>query len=285
MSLNGSAFLALWNDVDPARDDEYNTWHTFEHVPERVGIDGILSGRRYVARERGEDRYFTLYELASLEVLAGRGYLDVVEHPTAWSLSMRASMRNFQRHPCATRVSLGTGIAGCVATLRFACGATAGELDAGAMRAMAEPWLEAEGITAIHLGRTVDDAAFPLANATPASSSTARRYVLLVEGVERAALLRAIPGIARQAGRALGMIEAPWCKAFDLCFQIDRASLPHSLTQRQPPRDDLRARWSTRAGTERRERRRLRNRDKMRQPAVAIPSPTKRTRDPCCIES
>ena len=52
MALRGSAFLALWNDFDPARDAEYNCWHTFEHVPERVGIEGILAGRRYVAMEQ-----------------------------------------------------------------------------------------------------------------------------------------------------------------------------------------------------------------------------------------
>ena len=157
-------------------------------------------------------------------------------------------MRNFQRHPCATQVSLGTGIAGCIATLRFACDATAGELDAGAARAMAERWLEADGITAVHLGRVVEDAAFPLTNVVTASSSPAHRCVLLVEGVERDALMRAVPVIAGDAGRALGIVEAPWCKAFDLCFQIDRASLPRSPTQRQPPRDDLRARWSTHRG-------------------------------------
>ena len=46
MALAGTAFLALWNDFDPARDEEYNCWHTFEHVPERVGIEGILTGQR-----------------------------------------------------------------------------------------------------------------------------------------------------------------------------------------------------------------------------------------------
>ena len=32
------AFLALWNDFDPGRDEEYNRWHTYEHVPERLSI-------------------------------------------------------------------------------------------------------------------------------------------------------------------------------------------------------------------------------------------------------
>ena len=93
MALNGTAFLALWNEFDPARDDEYSIWHTFEHVPERVGIDGVLSGRRYAAREREHWRYFTLYELSGLDALAGASYMDVVDRPTEWSASMRPSFR------------------------------------------------------------------------------------------------------------------------------------------------------------------------------------------------
>src|SRR5450631_2495486 len=120
MGLQGSAFLALWNDVDPARDAEYNCWHTFEHVPERVGIAGILSARRYIAPERDDHRYFTLYDLASLASLDGPEYLDVVEHPTAWSLSMRPSFRNFLRRPCESVLRVGWGLGRSIATFRFA---------------------------------------------------------------------------------------------------------------------------------------------------------------------
>jgi hypothetical protein len=85
LPLRGSGFLALWNDFDPAREAEYECWHTFEHVPERVGIPGFLSGRRYRAAERSESQYFTLYELESLAALGGPDYVEVVDHPTAWS--------------------------------------------------------------------------------------------------------------------------------------------------------------------------------------------------------
>jgi hypothetical protein len=73
---------AFWNDVDPAREAEYECWHTFEHVPERVGIAGFLSGRRYRASERSESQYFTLYELESLAALGSPNYAKVVDHPT-----------------------------------------------------------------------------------------------------------------------------------------------------------------------------------------------------------
>ena len=236
MALNGSAFLALWNDVDPARDAEYNDWHTQEHVPERVGIPGFLSGRRYVAAERSVDRYFTLYEVDALCAFAGPGYADVVARPTAWTLAMRASFRNFQRHPCATVYSSGTGIGGSVATFRFAADDAAAALDAGAAKALLAPFFETQGITSIHLGRAVPDAAFPLKNAAADVAAAGPGFVLLVEGVMRAGLDRASPRIvAAIEGRA-----APGHRVvaatFDLAYVIRRSELAHPTTQRQPAR-------------------------------------------------
>ena len=109
MTSGAPAFLALWNDVDPARDAEYNIWHTYEHVPERVGVAGIVAGRRYHARERRDQRYFTRYDLDSLTALNGPAYADVVENPTPWSRSMRPSLRNFFRQPCSVVARLGAG--------------------------------------------------------------------------------------------------------------------------------------------------------------------------------
>src|SRR5450755_847378 len=152
MGLQGAAFLALWNDVDPARDAEYNGWHTFEHVPERVGIEGFLAARRYVARERFDDRYFTFYDVESLGVFAGPGYADVVDHPTEWSRSMRPSLRNFQRSPCTTQLTRGTGVAGSVATFRIGTRGASGVDGSNAARSALEPYVESSGIASIHLG-------------------------------------------------------------------------------------------------------------------------------------
>ena len=68
MPLAGTAFLALWNDIRRAREPEYDQWHTLEHVPERVAVDGFLGARRYVNRAREQHRYFTLYDVAALAV-------------------------------------------------------------------------------------------------------------------------------------------------------------------------------------------------------------------------
>jgi hypothetical protein len=240
MTLRGSAFLALWNDFDPARDGEYNLWHTFEHVPERVGIEGFISGRRYVARERTEKRYFTLYELDGLAALDGPGYKDVVDRPTEWSAAMRPSFRNFLRSPCETIVTTGLGTGGALATFRFGAAAAPA---ASAASASLQPFLETAGITAVHLGRVAAAAGFPVKNAvSPGSAVSAAPLVLLVEGLGRGELAAAAPSIAAALGAKLGADQPLEWEGYELAFVIGRSDLKSPTTARQPPRSDLRER-------------------------------------------
>lgn len=240
MTLKGAAFLALWNDFDPARDEEYNCWHTYEHVPERVGIAGILSGRRYVARERSERRYFTLYELDDLAALDGPQYKEVVDRPTEWSAAMRPSFRNFLRAPCATIATLGAGIGGHVVTFRLSSGRAP---EPGAAQAALAPLVESSGIIAVHLGRADTDAKFPVPNAA-VRAAAGTQLVLLVEGLGRVELEAAAPRIAEALKRGLAADESIAWESYDLTFVIERAGLASSKAARQPPRPDLRRRWS-----------------------------------------
>ena len=208
-----------------------------------MGVAGILAGRRYAARERSEDRYFTLYELEGLAALAGPEYVEVVEHPTELSLSMRPSLRHFQRCPCATLISLGVGIGGSVATFRFAVEA---ELDATKAAAVFNPFLVIGGITSLHLGRVEVDTAFPISIApTSGMGESGSQFVLLVEANDRAALDGVATDIAGAIELGLGAHRPPGWKTFDFAYAIDRSSLQHPTTRRQPERGDLRKRSSS----------------------------------------
>ena len=244
MAAMGPAFLALWNDVDPARDAEYDCWHTFEHVPERVGIAGFLAGRRYSARERTDARYFTLYALQDLGALAGPEYAAVVDQPTAWSRTMRPALRNFQRDPCATLLTLGSGDGGCIATFRIIAGRAQNASDLRALRSALEPHLESSGVVSMHLGQADADAAFPRRSASPAEPADAgARHVLLVEGLARGALDAVAPQIVESVSRCLAPVRPVICSTYDLAFAIERAQLRHPTTQRQPARPELNRLW------------------------------------------
>jgi hypothetical protein len=122
MPLAGSAFLALWNDIRREREPEYDRWHTFEHVPERVAARGMRGARRYVDRARERHRYFTLYEAADLSVFESAEYLDLLRDPTPWSAAMRPDLENFVRMVCGVVRSEGVGVGAAVAVVCFASG-------------------------------------------------------------------------------------------------------------------------------------------------------------------
>jgi antibiotic biosynthesis monooxygenase (ABM) superfamily enzyme len=85
--------LAVWTDIAPEAEREFNEWYNTEHVPQLLGVPGFLSGRRYQAVE-GEPKYLALYELAIPEVLKSDAFRQVRESPTAWSKKIIPLFRN-----------------------------------------------------------------------------------------------------------------------------------------------------------------------------------------------
>ena len=81
MPLLGEGVAAIWHNVAPEVQDDYNHWHCYEHVPERVGIKGFLRGRRYVAIE-GEPEFFHFYETETVATLTSEAYLTRLNNPT-----------------------------------------------------------------------------------------------------------------------------------------------------------------------------------------------------------
>jgi hypothetical protein len=118
MPLAGSAVLAIWNDIAPGGDAEFDHWHTSEHIPERVSVPGFLRGRRYNV-VAGNPTYFTLYETDSVAVLQSPAYLARLDAPTPWTSKCIQLFRNNRRTACRTTVSLGVGMGGVLATLEL----------------------------------------------------------------------------------------------------------------------------------------------------------------------
>jgi hypothetical protein len=109
MSEHATALLALWNDVSPELDAEYNEWHAIEHVPERLTVPGILWARRYRWVSGAEaPRYLTLYGLRSPDVLTSDAYQRLLREPTPMSRRMRPELRNISRWVCLLKQDDGT---------------------------------------------------------------------------------------------------------------------------------------------------------------------------------
>jgi hypothetical protein len=92
---SGTGLLAVWTDVAPEAEADFNEWYDKEHVPEIVSIPGVLSGRRYQTLEGGP-KYLALYEMADEKVWSSPGFTKVRENPTQWSKKMLPAFRNTQ---------------------------------------------------------------------------------------------------------------------------------------------------------------------------------------------
>ncbi len=100
---------------------EHDDWHSHEHMPERLSIPGFLRGSRWIACS-GTPRYFVMYEVQSLAVLASAPYLERLDNPTPWTAKMMRSYVGMRRALCDVAASFGAGIGGSALLIRFAPG-------------------------------------------------------------------------------------------------------------------------------------------------------------------
>jgi hypothetical protein len=190
MPLLGAAVLAIWNDIAPGGDEEFNRWHLTEHMAERIGVPGFLRARRYTA-VRGAPRYFTLYETADPGVLQSPGYLARLNSPTPWTTRCIQLFRNNSRTVCRLTASLGDGVGGALATLEL--GPAPGR-EAELRRWLAETALRAAvgrpGMVGAHLGEAdADNTRVQTAEKKLLDQPDAlARWVVLLEGSEASAV-------------------------------------------------------------------------------------------------
>ncbi|HSV84216.1 MAG TPA: hypothetical protein VLK85_33865 [Ramlibacter sp.] len=237
-----SGFLALWNGVsDPAIRAEYEAWHTFEHVPERVGLPGFLWARRYAALPGRNEQpaYFTLYGLETIAALLSPQYQDVVDHPTPWSAHMRGFLSDFCREPCEAAAFYGTSSGARLATLQL-------QLQADEHAERLSPLLQAlvDDGHAVRAGwgRVDRRSAHPMDGGDGEGHAGSDAVVLLEhirdELLDKAAdrLIEALPA---------GVVLRSRPAFFELQSAVLRADLTHPLSARQPPRADLRQHFET----------------------------------------
>ncbi|MCO6362298.1 hypothetical protein [Paracoccus sp. 08] len=232
MSLRGKAFLCIWNDHDPAQAIEYEAWHTFEHVPERVCVPGFLSGRRYADYRSTEGRYFTLYDIASLDVLETAAYRDLQDNPTPWSRKMRTAFRNFERIPCTTIASAGQGCAGAVGTIVIETLRHQSEAVV-VLQEQLSALMRDHVITAYHLGVAPTIPQYAVFGTAEVRNDRMETYVIVVEAVLADQARMAVTRLARLLDGMFRQATVQRCQYSDLLFQIGVEELIHSDLRRE----------------------------------------------------
>lgn len=230
IDLRGEGLLALWNGIDQERRAEYDLWHTREHVPERIGVPGMVGARRYVRTAGPLPEYLTLYAMDDTGVLASEPYLKLLADPTPWSRSMRPSFRGFLRLCCRREWSAGGGLGSALAAAVFeANGAEASPSFRDGLAGL----LSQQGVVAAHLALRdpgVPDVPFAIGGGAP---DFGRDGVLLVEGWDDDALARCLPAVRTALEPLAG--SAATLTRYRLAYAVERESLGRLAAPRGMP--------------------------------------------------
>ena len=112
--------LAIFNNVAPGREAEFEQWFQHEHLQERLGLPGFLLGRRYECL-KGEPQYFNFYVTRSVEVLRSQEYRTRLDNPTPMTrLIMSEVFKDMIRTICHQTFRLGHTRGAVAVTARFA---------------------------------------------------------------------------------------------------------------------------------------------------------------------
>lgn len=220
MSLLGNAAVAMWWDILPLQREEFQAWHSREHFPERMGIEGFLRGSRWTNIDGGTG-FFVMYELASYETLTSAGYLQSLNNPTPWSTKMMPHHLNMVRSQCKLLSSFGAGLGKAVLTIRL----SPADGQAGPLRAWLENLLarlaESRGIVGAHLLQTRTPEAAMTQEQKIRGGDAVADWIVLLSSYETEALQGALanelsPRRLEAAGALAGMAHGIYALSFSL---------------------------------------------------------------------
>jgi hypothetical protein len=112
--------LAIFNNVAPGRETDFEEWFQHEHLQERLAVPGFLLGRRHEAIS-ADPRYFNFYVTQSPNVLTSAAYRTRLDHPTPMTrVVMSEIFKDMIRTVCAQTLRIGImrGSAAVVVRLR-----------------------------------------------------------------------------------------------------------------------------------------------------------------------
>jgi hypothetical protein len=188
----GSAILCVWNDVDPAIEEDYNDWYLREHIPERLTVPGMLRGRRYRADE-GSPRYMAIYDATTISVLTSGAYRAQLANPSAWTRRVMPGFRLMQRGICNVVASAGAGIGGAATVLHLRPEPGEESVLAAWAQALLPDLTAQRQIAAAQMWSIMPNEPGSSTTALTRNSATERdvHWVMLIEGSDDAALTAA----------------------------------------------------------------------------------------------
>jgi hypothetical protein len=153
MSLLGNAVLVNWGGVVASKENEYNQWHSIEHMPERISLTGFLRGCRAVGIT-GTDinhKYFMMYEAERKEVFTSKKYLERLNNPTKWTKDILSHYLSPSRTICSVITSKSIGFGGYFSTIRFSGKLLENKHNVKTLKLSVPQTIKIPGITGMHI--------------------------------------------------------------------------------------------------------------------------------------
>jgi len=117
--MSAPGILAIWNDVRPGREADFETWFQGEHLAERLAVPGFRFGRRHEAIS-GTPRFFVFYVTDGPEVLTSKPYLERLDNPTPMTRTIMSEVfMNMNRTLCRRVARRGNFRGAYVVSMRF----------------------------------------------------------------------------------------------------------------------------------------------------------------------
>jgi hypothetical protein len=149
--------LAIFNNVAPGREAEFEEWFQHEHLEERLAVPGFLLGRRHEAIA-AEPRYFNFYLTQSPDVLTSAAYRARLDDPTPLTRTVMSEIfKDMIRTVCRRTFRLGAMRGAGVVAVRF------GERPAEpVLRAAIETLMRDKAVAGGEIWLAAHDLAFPV---------------------------------------------------------------------------------------------------------------------------
>jgi hypothetical protein len=149
--------LAIFNNVAPGREADFEEWFQHEHLAERIAVPGFLIGRRHEAIA-GQPRYFNFYLTQSAQVLKSSAYLERLDQPTPMTrIVMSEIFKDMIRTVCHRTFRLGVMRGTGVVALRF--GERADEV---ALKVVIETLMRDRAVACGEIWQAADPREFPV---------------------------------------------------------------------------------------------------------------------------
>jgi hypothetical protein len=221
MPLAGKGMLLTSMDIDPSEEANFNRWYDYEHLEERVAIDGFLEARRYVAHA-GSPKYLCLYSTKTIDVLDSAAYRKRLDNPTDWSKKTMAQFKNMIRAVARITVSRGTGRGAVLGIVRFRPHGDQEDALRNQLKERLDPGTD--GIISMHLLESDARLSGPTSE-IPAAGSVAADWFVLIDGTNVPAIATTLA--ARFTGTAAPQgAELVSSGIYDLMWDLAKSDLP-----------------------------------------------------------